>query len=95
MFLKLLKNFRSKCKSYVSDVTNYVQIKNIINKQRKIDILVNNAGANIPEHFTKVKKKNMEYLVKLNTISTFHLAIILARVAIRKIDNTNPKTNNM
>ena len=34
----------------------------------------NNAGTNIPEHFTKVQKKNMEYLVKLNTISTFHLA---------------------
>ena len=39
-----------------------------------IDILDNNAGTNIPEHFTKVQKKNMEYLVKLNTISTFHLA---------------------
>jgi len=71
---KIVKKFRSKCKSYVSDVTNYDQIKNIINKQRKIDILVNNAGTNIPEHFTKVKKKNMEYLVKLNTISTFHVA---------------------
>ena len=65
---KIIKKFRSKCTSYVCDVTNYDKIKNIINKQRKIDILVNNAGANIPEHFTKVKKKNMEYLVKLNTI---------------------------
>ena len=71
---KIIKRFKSKCVSYVCDVTNYNQIKNIINKQKKIDILVNNAGANIPEHFTKVQKKNMEYLVKLNTISTFHLA---------------------
>ena len=71
---KIVKKFRSKCTSYVGDVTNYAQIKNIINKQRKIDILVNNAGTNIPEHFTKVQKKNMEYLVKLNTISTFHVA---------------------
>ena len=39
------------------DVTNYTQIKNFINKQKKIDILVNNAGTNIPEHFTEVKKK--------------------------------------
>ena len=36
--------------------------------------MVNNAGSNIPEHFTKVKKKNIEYLVKLNTVSTFHVA---------------------
>ena len=71
---KIVKKFKSKCASYVCDVTNYNQIKNIINKQKKIDIVVNNAGTNIPEHFTKVKKKNMEYLVKLNTISTFNLA---------------------
>ena len=71
---KIIKKFRSKCVSYVCDVTNYNHIKSIINKQKKIDILVNNAGHNIPEHFTKVQKKNMEYLVKLNTISTFNLA---------------------
>ena len=71
---KIIKKFKSKCTSYVCDVTNYNQIKSIINKQKRIDILVNNAGTNIPEHFTKVQKKNMEYLVKLNTISTFHLA---------------------
>jgi len=71
---KIIKKFKSKCTTYVCDVTNYNQIKNIINKQKKIDILVNNAGTNIPEHFTKVQKKNMEHLVKLNTISTFHIA---------------------
>ena len=54
---KIIKKFRSKCTSYVCDVTNYNQIKNIISKQKKIDILVNNAGNNIPEHFTKVQKK--------------------------------------
>jgi len=71
---KIIKKFKSKCTSYACDVTNYVQIKNVINNHKKIDILVNNAGTNIPEHFTKVKKQNMEYMVKLNTISTFHLA---------------------
>ena len=54
---KIIKKLKSKCLSYVCDVTNYNQIKNIINKQKKIDILVNNAGHNIPEHFTKVQKK--------------------------------------
>ena len=73
---KIIKKFRSKCISYVCDVTNFNQIKNIIKKQKKIDILVNNAGTNIPEHFTKVKRQNMEYLVKLNTISTFNSVAI-------------------
>ena len=71
---KIIRKFKSKCVSYACDVTNYNNIKNIINKQKRIDILVNNAGINIPEHFTKVKKKNMEYMVKLNTISTFNIA---------------------
>ena len=71
---KIIRKFKSKCVSFVCDVTNYKKIKPIINKQKKIDILVNNAGTNIPEHFTKVKKRNMEHIVKLNTIATFHLA---------------------
>ena len=40
---KIVKKFRSKCASYVGDVTNFAQ----------------NAVKNIPEHFTKVQKKNM------------------------------------
>jgi len=71
---KIIKKYKSKCKSYACDITNHDQIKSIINKQPKIDILVNNAGNNIPEHFTKVKTKNMEYLVKINTIASFNLA---------------------
>jgi len=71
---KIIKKFKSKCSAFTCDVTNYNQIKKIINKQKKIDILVNNAGTNIPEHFTKVRKKNMEYMVKLNTVATFNLA---------------------
>jgi len=69
-----IKKLKSKCKSYVCDITNYNEIKKIINNQAKIDILVNNAGNNIPEHFTKVKTKNMEHLVKINTIATFNIA---------------------
>ena len=71
---KIVKKFKSKCKTYVCDITNYNDLKNIINKQSRIDILINNAGTNIPEHFTKVKTKNMEHLVKLNTIAAFNLA---------------------
>ena len=75
---KKIKKLKSKCKSYVCDITNYNEIKNIINSQPKIDILINNAGNNIPEHFTQVKTKNMEYLVKINTIATFNLAQLCA-----------------
>ena len=75
---KIIKRYKVKCKNYCCDVTNYEEIKEIINHQTKIDILVNNAGTNIPEHFKKVKKKDMEYLVKVNTIATFNLAQLCA-----------------
>ena len=68
------------------DKTNYNEIKTIINKQTRIDILVNNAGNNIPEHFTKVKTKNMEYLVKVNTIATFNIAQLCA-IKMMKLKN--------
>jgi NAD(P)-dependent dehydrogenase (short-subunit alcohol dehydrogenase family) len=80
---KVIKKLRSKCKSYVCDITNYNEIKDIISKQAKIDILVNNAGNNIPEHFTKVKTKNMEYLVKINTVATFNIAQLCALKMIK------------
>ena len=75
---KIIKKLKVKCKSYTCDVTNYNEIKTIINKQPRIDVLVNNAGNNIPEHFTKVKTKNMEYLVKVNTMATFNIAQLCA-----------------
>ncbi len=78
-----IKKLKSKCKSYVCDITNYDEIKEIINRQSKIDILINNAGNNIPEHFTKVKTKNMEYLVKINTVATFNLAQLCALKMIK------------
>ena len=85
---KKVKKLRIKCKSYVCDITNYNEIKRIINKQSKIDILVNNAGNNIPEHYTKVKTKNMEYLVKINTVATFNLAQLCA---LKMISSKNRK----
>ena len=80
---KKIKKLKTKCKSYVCDITNYDEIKEIINKQAKIDILINNAGNNIPEHFTKVKTKNMEHLVKINTVATFNLAQLCALKMIK------------
>ena len=71
---KIIKNLKVKCKTYTCDVTNYNQVKSVINQIPKIDILVNNAGTNFPEHFTEVKRSNMEYMVKINNIAAFNLA---------------------
>tara|TARA_Y100000590_G_scaffold75028_1_gene82852 strand:- start:99 stop:866 length:768 start_codon:yes stop_codon:yes gene_type:complete len=80
---KVAKKLKVKCKSYVCDITNYHEIKNIINNQSRIDVLINNAGTNIPEYFDKVKRQNMEYLVKINTIASFNLAQLCALKMLR------------
>ena len=85
---KITKRFKVKCKSYVCDITNYNEIKKIINSQPKIDVLINNAGTNIPEYFTKVKRENMEYMVKINNIAAFNLAQLCA---IKMIKTKNRK----
>ena len=71
---KIIKKLKVICKTYTCDVTNYNQNKSVINQIPKIDILVNNAGTNFPEHFTEVKRSNMEYMVKINNIAAFNLA---------------------
>ena len=83
---KIIKKFRVKCVSYNCDVTNYNQIKGVIEQIPRIDILVNNAGTNFPEHFTKVKRSNMEYMVKINNIAAFNLAQ-LCTLKMLKIKN--------
>ena len=75
---KEVKKFKVNYKSYNCDVNNYYKIKLIISNLKKLDILVNNAGTNIPEHFTKVKRKDMEYVVKINTMATFNIAQLSA-----------------
>ena len=78
-----VKKLKVRCKSFVCDITDYNKVKEIINKLSKLDILINNAGNNIPEHFTKVKTKDMEYLVKINTMATFNLAQLCALKMIK------------
>ena len=85
---RIIKKFKVKCKSYVCDITNYNEIKKIINKQSRIDVLINNAGTNIPEYITKVKRENMEYMVKINNIAAFNLAQLCA---IKMIKTKNRK----
>ena len=85
---KLIKRFKVKCKSYSCDVTDYEDIKDIINNQNRIDILINNAGTNIPEHFLKVNTANMEHLVKINTVASFNVAQL---ATIKMLETKNRK----
>ena len=71
---KIIKKTKGSSKSFVCDVTQVEEFKNILKKISRLDILVNNAGNNRPEHFTKVKQENMEYLTNLNMKAAFNVA---------------------
>jgi NAD(P)-dependent dehydrogenase (short-subunit alcohol dehydrogenase family) len=76
---KIIKKTKGSCKSFICDVTDTKKFNTIVNKLPKLDILVNNAGNNKPEHFTKVKKENMDYLVNLNLKACFNIAQICTK----------------
>ena len=71
---KIIKRTKGSSKSFVGDVTQVEEFKNILKKISRLDILVNNAGNNRPEHFTEVKQENMEYLTNLNMKAAFNVA---------------------
>ena len=71
---KIIKKTKGSCLKFECDVTDLNKFKSILKKIKRLDILVNNAGTNRPEHFTKVKKENMEYLVDLNMKAAFNVA---------------------
>jgi len=76
---KLIKKTKGSCLKFECDVTDLNKLKGVLKKIKKLDILVNNAGNNRPEHFTKVKKENMEYLVELNMKAAFNVAQICSQ----------------
>jgi len=80
---KLIKKTKGSCLKFECDITDLNKFKNILKNIKKLDILVNNAGNNRPEHFTKVKKENMEYLVELNMKAAFNVAQICAQKMIK------------
>ena len=71
---KIIKKTKGSCLKFKCDVIDLIAFKDILRKIKRLDILVNNAGSNRPEHFTKVKKENMEYLVELNMKAAFNVA---------------------
>lgn len=80
---KVIKKLKRKCTSFVCDVSNYSELKSVFQKITSLDIVVNNAGTNRPEHFTKIKKEDMDYIVDLNIKAAFHVAQ-LGSIAILK-----------
>jgi NAD(P)-dependent dehydrogenase (short-subunit alcohol dehydrogenase family) len=80
---KIIKKLKRKCTSYVCDVSNYDALKNVFKKISSLDIVVNNAGTNRPEHFTKIKKEDMDYIVDLNIKAAFHVAQLGSLVMLK------------
>ena len=80
---KIIKKTRGSSKPFVCDVTRYEEFRKILQKINRLDILVNNAGNNIPEHFTKVKQENMEYLTNLNMKAAFNVAQLCSKKMVK------------
>ena len=80
---KAIKKLKRKCTSIICDVTNYKEIKELFSQIKKLDILVNNAGTNIPEHFTKINKKDMDYVVDLNLKAAFNVAKFSVNIMLK------------
>jgi NAD(P)-dependent dehydrogenase (short-subunit alcohol dehydrogenase family) len=80
---KIIKKTKGSSKSFVCDVTDTIKFNSIVNSLSKLDILVNNAGSNRPEHFTKVKKEDMDYLVNLNLKACFNIAQICTKKMLK------------
>ena len=80
---KIIKKTKGTSKAFVCDVTNVHEFKSILKKISRLDILVNNAGNNRPEHFTKVKRENMEYLTNLNMKAAFNVAQLCSQKMVK------------
>ncbi len=80
---KIINSTKGASRAFVCDVTNVNDFKNVLKKINKLDILVNNAGTNRPEHFTRVKKENMEYLTNLNMKAVFNIAQLCSQKMVK------------
>ena len=76
---KIIKKTKGSSQSFLCDVTHTSKFNTIVNSLKRLDILVNNAGNNRPEHFTKVKKSDMDYIVNLNLKACFNIAQICTK----------------
>jgi len=81
---KIIKKTKGSSKSFVCDITQQEEFRKILHKIPRLDILVNNAGNNRPEHFTKVKRENMEYLTNLNMKAAFNVAQLCSQKMVKE-----------
>ena len=76
---KIIKKTKGSSQSFICDVTHTSKFNEIVSSFKRLDILVNNAGSNRPEHFIKVKKADMDYIVNLNLKACFNIAQICTK----------------
>ena len=81
---KEIIKLKRKCVIYDCDVSNFEELRSVFNQISKLDIIVNNAGTNRPEHFTKINKEDMDYVVDLNLKAAFHVAQMGAKVLTKQ-----------
>ena len=80
---KQVNKLKKKCTVFECDVSNFEEVKSVFKQINSLDILVNNAGTNRPEHFTKIKKEDMDYVVDLNIKAAFHVAQMATKVMLK------------
>ena len=80
---KQINKLKRKCTVFECDVSNVEEVKSVFKQINLLDILVNNAGTNRPEHFTKIKKEDMDYVVDLNLKASFHVAQMASKLMIK------------
>jgi len=78
-----IKKLKGKIIKINCDVMNYEDLKEKLNKIKRIDILVNNAGTNIPELFQDIKQKSMNYLIDLNLKAAFNVAQLVVKIMLK------------
>ena len=69
---KKIKKFRVKCRSYTCDVTNYNEVKNVIDQIPRIDILVNNAGIGFVGNIEQTEERDFDRLYQVNVKGVFN-----------------------
>ena len=80
---KQINKLKRKCTVFECDVSNVEEVKSVFKQINSLDILINNAGTNRPDHFTKIKKEDMDYVVDLNIKAAFHVAQMAAKVMLK------------
>ena len=80
---KQINKLKRKCTVFECDVSNVEEVKSVFKQINSLDILINNAGTNRPDHFTKIKKEDMDYVVDLNIKAAFHVAQMATKVMLK------------